>query len=135
MSKKDNPYEKERSPRSEPGAVVASGEGQGQVVGIEADGEGRGQATDARLESETRASDEGVPALDRLVWHPLDERAQSGDLVYLQGDEQFDQWYWYRTRQFRKGMWQEIGMWRRKFGPKDAPQFEIKGYRRVSEFG
>jgi hypothetical protein len=81
-------------------------------------------------------------------WHPMDslpkdhvDRAKVG-YVYLRGDpyaqrEGIDEvereFYWYVTRQYRKGSWQQIGWFRRRFGPATPPGFEPTGWRKVSE--
>lgn len=66
-------------------------------------------------------------------WHPMSEAPKDGTYLYLEGDKASAEWYWYTTRQFRKGSWQPIGWWRMRFGPKTQPVFNPTGWRRVSE--
>jgi hypothetical protein len=75
--------------------------------------------------------------MDSLPKEPQ-ERVKLG-YIYLGGDpyngphEEEREYYWYRTRQFRKGSFQETGWWRRRFGPNTPPGFTPIGWRLVSE--
>lgn len=56
-----------------------------------------------------------------------------GSFVYLEGDPARGEWYWYQTRQFRKGCWQHIAWWRMRLGENSPPKFTPAGWRPVSE--
>lgn len=72
-------------------------------------------------------------------WHSMDTAPKTGAYVYLLGDvhdevnEAVNEWYYYWTRQFRKGCWQPVGWWRRRFGPNVPPSFIPTGWRSVKE--
>ena len=56
-----------------------------------------------------------------------------GSFVNLLGDPRQGEWYWYQTRQFRKGCWQHIAWWRMRFGENSPPKFTPSGWRPASE--
>lgn len=73
-------------------------------------------------------------------WHPMTTAPKNGMYVFLKGDDLADaadevmrEWFWYTTRQFRKGMWQQTGWWRRRFGPNAPPSFTPEGWRYVKD--
>jgi hypothetical protein len=73
-------------------------------------------------------------------WQPMDSAPKDGAFVFLKGDPMADrgldvenQWYWYKTRQYRKGCWQPVGWWRRRFGPNAPPSFTPGGWRYVKD--
>lgn len=72
-------------------------------------------------------------------WRSMDTAPKDGNYIYLLGDtldpsnEATNEWYWYRTRQFRKGVWQPVGWWRRRFGPAVVPSFVPSGWRSIKE--
>ena len=66
-------------------------------------------------------------------WHTMDDAPKDGQFIYLKGDEIGSEWYWYITRQFRKGVWQPVGWWRRRFGPSVPPSFKPEGWRSIKE--
>jgi hypothetical protein len=66
-------------------------------------------------------------------WLPMSEAPKDGSYVYLKEDTSHDEWFWYRTRQFRKGMWQEIGWWKRRYGLNTIPALVPTGFRRLSD--
>jgi hypothetical protein len=72
-------------------------------------------------------------------WHPMNSAPKDGTYLFLRGDpmnnekEIPNEWFWYRTRQFRKGTWQQTGWWRRRFGPAVAPSFTPEGWVSVKE--
>lgn len=67
------------------------------------------------------------------AWNPMSSAPKDGSFVYLLGDEKRAEWYYYNTRQFRKGTFQPVGWWRMRFGPNGPPPFTPTGWRRVSE--
>lgn len=72
----------------------------------------------------------------QLDWHPIDDKAKTGDFVYLRPPSPGDvpeEWYWYKSREFREGSWQQTAWWKRRFGSADPCRFEPTGYRRVGE--
>lgn len=72
-------------------------------------------------------------------WHSMDTAPKDGTYVYLLGEKWVpgvslpNEWYFYNTRQMRKGCWQAVGWWRPRFGPNGPPTFMPTGWRRVSE--
>jgi hypothetical protein len=71
-------------------------------------------------------------------WRKMDNAPKDGSYVFLKGDpciekEIENQWYWYKTRQYRKGCWQPVGWWRRRFGPNAPPSFTPGGWRYLKE--
>jgi hypothetical protein len=66
-------------------------------------------------------------------WHKMETAPKDGTFVYLLGDDLHQEWYWYLTRQFRKGCWQPVGWWRLRFGANTPPAFTPLGWRRLSE--
>ena len=47
-----------------------------------------------------------------LPWQPMTNCPKDGMPVWLKSDDgKIAEGYWRRTRQFRKGMWQEIFFW------------------------
>lgn len=73
------------------------------------------------------------PTLPDTTWHPMEKAPKDGTALYFQNDPFADEWYWYATREYRGMSWQKTGWWRRKLGPRAQPNFEPKGFRRVSE--
>lgn len=73
------------------------------------------------------------PAPHDTPWHPIEQAPKDGTALYFQNDPFADEWYWYVTREYRGMAWQKTGWWRRKLGPRAQPNFEPKGFRRVSE--
>lgn len=82
------------------------------------------------------------PQGDTLVkddpWHPMDTAPKDASYVFLKDDPCAEKdienhWYWYKTRQYRKGCWQPVGWWRRRFGPNAPPSFTPGGWRSVKE--
>ncbi|HEY4355940.1 MAG TPA: hypothetical protein VGN16_09350 [Acidobacteriaceae bacterium] len=72
------------------------------------------------------------------AWRGMESAPKDGTFLYLLGDDGLEKeepnvWYWYLTRQFRKGTWQQVGWWRLRFGPSCAPSFTPKGWRSVKE--
>lgn len=69
----------------------------------------------------------------------MESAPKDGSYIFLFGDpydsksEIPNEWYWYRTRQFRKGSWQPVGWWRRRFGTSVPPSFTPQGWRAVRE--
>lgn len=68
----------------------------------------------------------------------MDTAPKDGTYLFLKGDptvgqEIANEWFWHATRQFRKGMWQSTGWWRRRFGPNAPPSFTPDGWRKVTE--
>lgn len=68
-----------------------------------------------------------------LVWHDVKDAPRDGRFVYFKGDPASEEWFWYQTRKFNAGVWEKIGWWRPRFGANKPPQFELTGYRLVSE--
>lgn len=75
-------------------------------------------------------------------WRPLGEAPKDagkhpapydGSFVFLQGDPGRGEWYFYQTRQFRKGCWQHIAWWRMRFGENSPPKFVPTAWRPVAE--
>lgn len=71
-------------------------------------------------------------------WRPMKEAPHTGIKLYLleiggDGQRRHHEMYWYTTRQYRKGTWQETGWWRPVFGPNSPPKFIPAGWRHVSE--
>jgi hypothetical protein len=69
----------------------------------------------------------------KIAWTPMTEAPKDGTYVYLDGDDNYEEWFFYRTREFFDGKWETTGWWRRRFGSKAPPDFEPKGFRRVSQ--
>ena len=77
-------------------------------------------------QGESSVSDDGV-------WLPMESAPKNGKFIYLQGDEDHAEWYYYRTREFFDGHWEPTGWWRKRFGDKDPPKFKLTGYQLVSK--
>lgn len=81
-----------------------------------------------------------VAAKQEDPWHDMASAPKNGMYVFLKGDPCADatdevtrEWFWYSTRQFRKGTWQACGWWRRRFGPNAPPSFTPEGWRNAKE--
>jgi hypothetical protein len=95
------------------------------------------QATAAQTAPQTQATvappaPQTQPPKGR-VWHPMTEAPKDGSYVYFKEDDNHDEWFWYETRQFRKGSWQQVGWWKRRFGITSQPSFVPTGFRRLAE--
>lgn len=66
-------------------------------------------------------------------WHSMEEAPKDGTPLYFQNDPFKEEWYWYKTRQYRGTSWAETGWWRRRLGPAAPANFVPEGFRRVRE--
>lgn len=74
-----------------------------------------------------------APQASKIVWSPMAEAPKDGSYVFLKGDPNYEEWFFYHTREFFDGKWEPSGWWRRRFGSKAPPEFEPGGFRRISQ--
>lgn len=95
------------------------------------------KAAEPKMPPPKPPAEQGVMVMDD-PWHPMSTAPKTGEYVFLRGDECNEkeipnEWFWYSTRQFRKGMWQATGWWSRRFGTRTPPSFTPSGWRGVKE--
>jgi hypothetical protein len=73
---------------------------------------------------------EAKPA--RSIWHPMEEVPKDGRYIFLDGDPNREEWFYYKTRHMNGGHWEPTGWLRARFGTY-KPQFDPKGWRGVRE--
>jgi hypothetical protein len=66
-------------------------------------------------------------------WKPMCDAPRDGRYVYFRNDPDMREWYWYKTRNFRRGKWVDVGWWRLRFGDKQPANFQPDGWRLISE--